>query len=258
MCARTRLKRRAPAWLRATATNCGPCPRPLCSAAHLPQQKARQHAPRARWSPASRARPAPRANSWDPRLGDRGATGVLISHCAAPRPPEQGRCALYRASCRGAHRAGPWAAARAGDGRLQDGNVKWPRARSAIGGSRSEQSRAGARLFNHAQAHIPVTGHNSCGGRPRPAHVAEPPGPLHLHGHFGKLPRARISLLSTLLDTVATPYSTRQNVVVWILWYFGLFFFNFDSVSYGTNYGANAFDIECFHCLSVVKNKRNL
>jgi len=34
------------------------------------------------------------------------------------------------------------------------------------------------------RAHTPGTGHNSRGGRPRPAHAAEPPGPLH-HGHFG-------------------------------------------------------------------------
>jgi hypothetical protein len=73
----------------------------------------------------SRPRPrracrAPRANGWDPRLGDRGAPEVPISHCAAPRPPEQGRCALHQARGRGAHRAGPWAAARAGAGRLQE------------------------------------------------------------------------------------------------------------------------------------------
>jgi hypothetical protein len=61
-------------------------------------------------------------------------------------------------------------------------------------------SRAGARCFNRARAHIPGTGHNSRGGRPRPAHAAEPPGPLHLHRHFGKLPRASISFLSTLLN----------------------------------------------------------
>jgi hypothetical protein len=48
------------------------------------------------------------------------------------------------------------------------------------------------------------TEHNSRGGRPRLAHAAEPPGPLHLHGHSGKLPRAKISGLSVQL-TVATP-----------------------------------------------------
>jgi hypothetical protein len=48
-------------------------------------------------------------------------------------------------------------------------------------------SRTGARRFNRAQAHTPVTEHNSRCGRPRPEHAAEPPGPLHLHGHFGKL-----------------------------------------------------------------------
>ena len=52
-------------------------------------------------------------------------------------------------------------------------------------------SRAGARRFNHARAHIPGTGHNSRGGRPRLAHAAEPPGPLHFLGHFGKLPAFR-------------------------------------------------------------------
>jgi hypothetical protein len=40
--------------------------------------------------------------------------------------------------------------------------------------------RAGARRFNRARTHVPDTGHNSRGGRPRPAHAAEPPGPLHL------------------------------------------------------------------------------
>ena len=42
-------------------------------------------------------------------------------------------------------------------------------------------ARAGARRFNRARAHVPGTEHNSRGGRPRPAHAAEPPGPLHLH-----------------------------------------------------------------------------
>ena len=50
-------------------------------------------------------------------------------------------------------------------------------------------------LTVYLRFNIPGTGHNSRGGRPRPAHAAELPGPLHLHGHFGKLPRARISLL---------------------------------------------------------------
>ena len=59
-------------------------------------------------------------------------------------------------------------------------------------------SRAGAQRFNRARAHIPGTEHASRGGRPRAPHAAEPPAALHLHGHFGKLPRARISLLSTL------------------------------------------------------------
>ena len=68
--------------------------------------------------------------------------------------------------------------------------------------SGSAAQRLGA--STRARAHIPGTGHNSRGGRPRPAHDEEPPGPLHLHGHFGKLPRARISLLSTLL-IVASP-----------------------------------------------------
>ena len=69
-------------------------------------------------APAPRA-PRPAGQRLEPRLGDRGAPGVPISHCGAPRPSEQGRCAIYRAGGRGAHRAGPWAAARAGAGRLQ-------------------------------------------------------------------------------------------------------------------------------------------
>ncbi len=52
-------------------------------------------------------------------------------------------------------------------------------------------SRAGARRFNRARAHISGTGQNSRGSRPRPAHAAEPPGPLHLHGHFGKLAKSQ-------------------------------------------------------------------
>jgi hypothetical protein len=80
----------------------------------MPHQKARQHAPRARWRPAGRARAAPAA--------PRGPTAGTPS--GRPRRAE-GRCALHRARCRGAHRAGPWAAARAGTGRLQVGAVTY-------------------------------------------------------------------------------------------------------------------------------------
>jgi hypothetical protein len=65
-------------------------------------------------------------------------------------------------------------------------------------------SRAGARRFNRARAHIPGTDHASPCGRPRAPHAAVPSDAIHLRGHFAQLPRARISLLSTLL-TVATP-----------------------------------------------------
>ena len=105
-----------------------------------------------------RARRAPRANGWEPRLGDRVAPGVPIWRRGAPRPPEQGRCALHRARGGGAHRAGPWAAARAGAGRLQVCATKRRRARSAICGSRCEprrrpglQPRAGTCIWHRAR-----------------------------------------------------------------------------------------------------------
>ena len=65
-------------------------------------------------------------------LGVLGAPGVPIWHRGAGRPPEQGRCALHRARGGGAHRAGRWAAARAGARRLQGGAAKLRRARCAI------------------------------------------------------------------------------------------------------------------------------
>ena len=142
--------------------------------------------------------PRPAGQRLGPRLGDHGAPGVPISHRGAPRPPEQGRCALNWARCRGAHRAGPWAAVRAGAGRLQGGAAKWPRHGPQL--VATAPSRAGARRLNRARAHIPGTEQNSRGGRPRPAHSAEPPGPLHLYGHFGKLPRTKISVLRVLFN----------------------------------------------------------
>ena len=124
----------------------------------MPHQKSRQHAPRARWRPAGRARAAPRANGWDPRLRACVAPGLPIWLRGAPRPPEQGRCALHRARGRGAHRAGPWAAACARAGRLQGGDARRRRARSAICGSRFEphrrpalHSRAGTYTWHRAQ-----------------------------------------------------------------------------------------------------------
>jgi hypothetical protein len=86
----------------------------------MPHQKARQHAPRARWRSAGRARAAPAA--------PRGPTAGTPS--GRPRRSE-GRCALHRlaeGARIGAHRAGPWAAARAGPGRLRGGAAKWRRA----------------------------------------------------------------------------------------------------------------------------------
>jgi hypothetical protein len=104
----------------------GQCPRtpPLAAPKSSPARPPSSLAP-------SRPRPrracrAPLANGWEPRLGARVAPGVPIWHRGAPRPPEQGRCALHQARCRGAHRAGPWAAARAGAGSLQGGAAKRP------------------------------------------------------------------------------------------------------------------------------------
>ena len=91
-------------------------------------------------APAPRPR-RPAGQRLSLRLGVLGAPGVPIWHRGAGRPPEQGRCALHRARGRGAHRAGPWAAARAGAGRLQGGAAKWPRARSAFFGIRSQPRR---------------------------------------------------------------------------------------------------------------------
>jgi hypothetical protein len=96
----------------------------------------------------------------------------------APRSREQG-CALHRASGRGAHRAGPWAAARAGVGRPQGVAAKWRRARSAICGSRSEprrlpalQPRANTCTW-HWEKQSPAPG-----ARRRAPRSATPPGPF--------------------------------------------------------------------------------
>ena len=98
---------------------------------------------------------APRANGWDLvwAQGDLGALRVPISHRGAPRPPEQGRCALDRDRGRNAHRAGLCAAARGGAGRLRGGAAKWPRERSATFGSRS-QPRHGPALHSTARGHL--------------------------------------------------------------------------------------------------------
>ena len=142
-----------------------------------------------------RARRAPRANSWEPRLGDRVAPGVPIWHRGAPRPPEQGCCALHRARGGGAHRAGPWAAARAGAGRLQCGAAKRRRARSAICGSRSEprrrpalQPRAGTYTWHRARqsrwssARAARRSALRCATPPRPF---LPASPYQLHASVG-------------------------------------------------------------------------
>jgi len=92
------------------------------------------------------------------------AAGARIAPASAPPPaPSPGACAAA----------------------LQTGRGHAPQIFHAA------PSRAGARRFNHARAHIPGTGHNSRGGRPRLAHAAEPPGPLHFLGHFGKLPKSQ-------------------------------------------------------------------
>jgi len=63
-------------------------------------------------------------------------------------------------------------------------------------------SRAGARRFNRARAHIPGTEHASRGGRPRAPHAAVPSAALHLRGHFAKLP--------------ASPYQLHASVGIFI------------------------------------------
>jgi hypothetical protein len=82
----------------------------------------------------------------------------LVQPLGLTRTPEQGLCALHRARGGGAHRAGPWAAACAGAGRLQGGDAKRRRARSAICGSRSGprrrpalQLRAGTYTWHRAR-----------------------------------------------------------------------------------------------------------
>ena len=56
---------------------------------HMPQQKARQHAPRARWRPAARARRArraPLAKGWEPRRESRRASAPThVIGCNNPR-----------------------------------------------------------------------------------------------------------------------------------------------------------------------------
>ena len=116
---------------------------------HLPQQKARQHAPRAR---------------------------------VAPLPPEQGRCALYRGLAAGARivRAPGLPPAPAPCACAPSWKVA--AVTSAIfleSGSAAQRLGASTR----ARAHIPGTALNSRGGRQRPAHAAEHPGPLHLRLH---------------------------------------------------------------------------
>ncbi len=101
ICARARLKRRAPARLGAAATNCGPCPAPLCSAALAGARRRRGRQPRglrdarpcrepdgghsapapgaaarrgARWAPpARRGRPGGVPSRWPAGLCGRGA-----------------------------------------------------------------------------------------------------------------------------------------------------------------------------------------
>ena len=125
---------------------------------------------------------APRANGWDLvwAQGDLGAPRVPISHRGAPRPPEQGRCALDRDRGRNAHRAGLCARRRC---KMAAGTVR------NIWQPLSAAPRPGA-PFNCAREDTSGTRKNSRGVRPRPAHAAEPPAAPHLHGHFAKLPRA--------------------------------------------------------------------
>ncbi len=171
---------------------------------HMPQQKARQHAPRACWRPASRARAAPaapRGPTASLHLGDLGAPGVPIWHRGAGRPPEQGRCALHRARGGGAHRAGRWAAAGDGAGRMQGGAAKRRRARCAFFPRRCRassgpalQPRAGTCTWHRARQSL---WSSARAARRSALRCATPPRP------FCQTAKARI--LSSLL-TVASPY----------------------------------------------------
>ena len=114
----------------------------MCGAAkNLPAQNPHDTGQRPRTPPLAAAKsslapalrpPGPAGQRLSLHLGVLGAPGVPIWHRGAGRPPEQGRCALHRARGGGAHRAGRWAAAGAGAGRLQGGAAKRRRARCAI------------------------------------------------------------------------------------------------------------------------------
>jgi hypothetical protein len=138
---------------------------------HMPHRKARQHAPRARWRPAVRARAAPAAprgptagtSSGRPRRAE--GAHLALRCAAAPRagalsPPSGSR--RGRALRRPRPRAGGGGRARgAGAAALQNGRGHGPQCLAAA------PSRAAARRFNRSRAHIPGTGHNSRGSRPR-------------------------------------------------------------------------------------------
>jgi hypothetical protein len=147
------------------------------------------------------ARRHPRANCWDPAWATSNVWGAHL----AQLPPEQVNVPSIRlaAGSRIVQAPGlpPAPASVACRAVLQSGSWHGLQFVSATPSSTGDR-------FKRAWAHIPGIGHNSHSGLPRPAHASAPQAPLHLHGHFGKLPRARISVLRILL-TVATP-STRQ------------------------------------------------
>ena len=170
---------------------------------HLPQQKAHQHASRARWRPAGRAsaqRPAPR--------GPTAGTGHPRQRRGCPSRTASRRCLRSRGAV-------PSIGLEAGARIVQAPGL--PPAPAPDGCAAALESAAGpAPIFLKSgsaaqrpgasarpRAHIPVTPLNSRGGRQRPAHAAEPPGPLHLPGHFGQLPRARISWPPSELEHIS-------------------------------------------------------
>ena len=173
---------------------------------HMPQQKARQHAPRARWRPASRARAAPAAPRWPTagnpacatasRRGCPSGTALRRGHRSRGDVPSIGLAAgehiLQAPGMPPAPAPGTCRAV------LQNSTRYGPQFVAA------SPSTAGVRSFNRVQAHIPGTDHDSPGGHPCVSHAAVPSDALHLRGHFAKLSRAKISVLWTLL-TVATP-----------------------------------------------------
>ena len=168
-------------------------------------------------APAPRL-PRPAGQRLSLHLGDLGAPGVPIWHRGAGRPPEQGRCALHRARGGGAHRAGPWAAVRAGAGRLQGGAAKRRRAWSAICGSRCEprrrpalQLRAGTYTWHRARQ---SRWSSARAARRSALRCATPPRP------FRKLPSAEnFGFIDSTNRGQSLPFITTVNSLYHISFY---------------------------------------